>query len=116
MRRKCFVVGTAAICAFAVPIVFLVHFFPMRNWSSLTAKVAPAKTPSVAAPKRLDASGAQTPVVPLAFNSRSRPASATGHGQAATPADAAHDRFARWTELYFSASTAGDRAALVAQG
>src|SRR5256885_15992728 len=110
MRRKLFVLGAAAICAFAVVILLRVNSFREQNWASLTAKVAQVNTPSLAAPKRLVTSGARTPVVPLAFNSPSRPASSTGQGKRATQADTAHDQFARWAELYFSASSAGDKA------
>src|SRR6266487_6447708 len=116
MRRKYFVFGAAAICALAVVIVLRVHFFPTRNWGSLTTKSVRVNTPSLGAPRPATVIGARTPVVPLAFNSPSRAASASGQGEPAPQADAAHDRFARWAELYFSASTAGDKAALLAQG
>ncbi len=116
MRRKSFVFGAVAICAFAVVILLRVHFFPTGNWGSLTTKGVRVNPPSLAAPRPATVIGARTPVVPLAFNSPSRPASATGQGTAAPQADAAHDRFARWAEQYFSASNAGDKASLWAQG
>src|SRR2546427_263037 len=116
MRRKYLVFGAAAICVFAVVIVLLFRFFPARNLGRLTAKAARVKTPSLAVPRPSAVIGSQTPVVPLPFNPPLRPASATGQVKTATPADAAHDRFARWAELYFSVSTAGDKAALLAQG
>src|SRR5438552_12498348 len=116
MRRKLFVVGAAAICVFAVVVGLRVQFFPTRNWGSLTTKGVQVNTPSLAAPRPATVIGARTTVVPLAFNSPSRPASATGQGRTAPQAGAAHDRFARWAELYFSAATAGDKAALLAQG
>src|SRR5438132_5527593 len=116
MRRKLFVLGAAAICVFAVVIGLRVQFFPTRNWGSLTTKGVQVNTPSLAAPRPATVIGARTTVVPLAFNSPSRPASATGQGRTAPQAGAAHDRFARWAELYFSAATAGDKAALLAQG
>src|SRR5438552_12434297 len=116
MRRKLFVVGAAAICVFAVVIVLRVHFFSTRNWGSLATKSVRVNTPSLAAPRPATVIGARTPVVPLALDSPSRPAAATGQGKTTPQADAAHDRFARWAELYFSAATAGDKAALLAQG
>src|SRR5438128_6962164 len=116
MRRKSFVFGAAAICALAVVVVLRVHFFPTRNWGSLATKSVRVNTPSLVAARPATVIGARTPVVPLAFNSPSRPASATGQGTTAPQADAAHDRFARWAALYFSASTADDKASLLAQG
>src|SRR6266446_7915238 len=98
MRRKLFVLGAAAICVFAVVVLLRVHFFPTRNWGSLTTKGLRVNTPSLAAPKRLVTSGTRAPVVPMAFNSSSHPASATGQGKRTTQADTAHDRFARWAE------------------
>src|SRR5438477_12337551 len=81
MRRKLFVVGAAAICVFAVVIVLRVHFFSTRNWGSLATKSVRVNTPSLAAPRPATVIGARTPVVPLAFDSPSRPASATGQGK-----------------------------------
>src|SRR5437667_638326 len=115
MRRKHLVVGAAGICAFAAVSVFLFHFFPARDPGSLPARGAAVNTFSNAVP-RLVTTAARTLAVPLAFNSPPRLASASGQGNTATQADAAHERFARWAELYFSASTAGDRTALLAQG
>src|SRR5438552_18353862 len=106
MRRKYLVFSAAAICAFAAVIVLLLRFFPARNWGSLTAKRALVNTPSLAAPRPGAVIAARTPVLPLAFNSPSRSASATGQLKTVPQADAAHDRFGRWAELYFSASTA----------
>src|SRR5947209_5413098 len=110
MRRKYLVFGTASICASAVVTVLLFRFVSAQNGGPLTAKRTPVNTPSLVAPKRLVTSRARTPVVPLPFNPPSRATSTTGQGKTAIPADAAHDRFARWAESYFSASTSGDKA------
>src|SRR5437870_4999943 len=112
MHRKHLVSGAASICAFVVVAVLLFRFVPERNGGSLTAKRTTVNTPSLVAPKRLVTSRARTPVVPLPFNPPSRATSTTGQGKTLLPAGAAHDRFARWVESYFLASTSGDKAAL----
>src|SRR5437879_5799154 len=116
MRRKYLVFSAAAICVYAVVTVLLFRFFPARNWGSLTAKRAPINAHSPVAPKRLVTIRAPAPVVPLPFSRLPRGASAAAQGKPATQADAAHDRFARWAEVYFSASTSSEKAALSAQG
>src|SRR6266568_4271430 len=116
MRRKHLVVGAAGICAFAAVSVFLFHFFPARDPGSLPARGAAVNPFSNAVPGRLVTTAARTLAVPLAFNAPPRQASASGEGKRATQADAAHERFARWAEVYFSASTSSEKAALSAQG
>src|SRR5580765_5401495 len=116
MRRKYLAFKAAVICVFAVVVVLLFRFDPARNWSPLPTKRAPVDAPSRGTPKRQMTRGVQTPVVPLAFNSSSRPSSGTAQGKPVMPADAAHFQFARWAESYFLAATSGDKAALLAQG
>src|SRR5438874_8716637 len=100
MRRKCSVFGIAAICAFALIVVFLFRFFPARISGPRSAKGHPVETASPVAPGRLITRGARAPMVPLAFNSPLRPASAPGQRKTPASADAAHNQFARWVELF----------------
>src|SRR5438477_9016519 len=114
MRRANLLAGAAFTCALGLVVFVLPHFLPRRNAAS---PPPPNLTkPAAELPTQPGAIAAAQRAVPWTLPPPSRAASAGGSGNAALQADAAHDRFARWTEKYLAASTAAEKAALLEQG
>src|SRR5205809_6744939 len=114
MRKANLLAGATFIGAVGLVVVVLPPFFPRRHTAS---PPSPNLTkPAAKLPIQPGASGVAHRVVPWTLPPPLRAASAGRSGNATLQGEAAHDRFARWTQNYLAASTAAEKAALLEQG
>src|SRR6266536_2860216 len=100
MRKANLLAGAAFIGALGLVVVVLPHLFPRRNAASppppnLTKPVAERPTQPGANAGTQRAVPWTLPPLREAYG---------GSGNATLQSDAAHDRFARWTEKYLAAA------------